>query len=94
VCLVKVLQNPGHESPTETIRVLGPHVGCGPTSVSCGCPCYFLEYIYFLIGLSHCGAHVTLTGGRGGGFPMSEYIHRYCKPEAERHKGKVAIRGV
>jgi hypothetical protein len=53
-----------------------------------------IEDIYFLTGLSHRGAHVTLTGGRGGGLPMSEYIHRYCEPEAERCKGKVAIRGV
>jgi hypothetical protein len=53
-----------------------------------------IEDIYFLTGLSHRGAHVTLTGGRGGGLPMSEYIHRHCEPEAERRKGKVAIRGV
>jgi len=25
---------------------------------------------------------------------MSEYIRRHCEPEAERHKGKVAVRGV
>jgi len=25
---------------------------------------------------------------------MSEYIRRYCEPEVERRKGKVAIRGV
>ena len=25
---------------------------------------------------------------------MSEYIKHYCEPEAERRKGKVAIRGV
>ena len=37
---------------------------------------------------------MTLTGGQGGGFPMSEYIHRHCEPKAERNKGKVAIRGV
>jgi hypothetical protein len=53
-----------------------------------------IEDIYFLMGLSHHGSHVTLTGGRGGGLPMSEYLHRYCDPEAERHKGKVSIRGV
>jgi hypothetical protein len=53
-----------------------------------------IEDIYFLMGLSHRGAHVTLTGGQGGGFPMSKYIHRHCEPEAERCKGKVAIRGV
>ena len=53
-----------------------------------------IEDIYFLIGLSCHGAQVTLTGGRGDKFPMSEYIRRYCKPEAEWHKDKVAIRGV
>jgi hypothetical protein len=51
-----------------------------------------IEYIYFLIGLSHRGAHVTLTGARGGGMSMSEYICRYCEPDVERRKGKVAIR--
>jgi hypothetical protein len=53
-----------------------------------------IEGIYFLTGLSHRGAHVTLIGGRGGGFLMSEYIHLHCEPKAERRKGKVAIRGV
>ena len=53
-----------------------------------------IEDIYFLKGLSLRGAHVTLTGGRGGGLPMSEYIRRHCEPDAERHKCKVAIRGV
>jgi hypothetical protein len=53
-----------------------------------------IEDIYFLTGLSRRGSHVTLTGGRGGGLPMSEYVHRYCDPEAERRKGKVSIRGV
>jgi hypothetical protein len=53
-----------------------------------------IEYIYFLMGLSHRGAHATLTGGRGGGLSMSEYIHQYYEPEAKRRKGKVAIRGV
>jgi hypothetical protein len=53
-----------------------------------------IEDIYFLMRLSCPGSSVTLTGGRGGGLPMSEYIHRYCDLEAERRKGKVAIRGV
>jgi hypothetical protein len=53
-----------------------------------------IEDIYFLTRLSHCGACVTLMGGLGGGFPMSEYIHQHCEPDVERHKGKVAIRGV
>jgi hypothetical protein len=53
-----------------------------------------IEDIYFLMGLSRRGAHVTLIGGRGGGLPMSEYIHRHCEPDAERSKGKVAIRDV
>ena len=50
-----------------------------------------IEDIYFLIGLSRRGACMTLTDGRGGGFPMSEYIHEHCEPGAERHKGKVEI---
>ena len=37
-----------------------------------------IEDIYFLTGLSHCGAQVTLIGGRGGGLSMSEYIRVYC----------------
>jgi hypothetical protein len=37
---------------------------------------------------------VTLTGGRGDGFLMSEYICRDYEPKVERCKGKVAIRGV
>ena len=50
-----------------------------------------IEDIYFLTGLSHRGACMTLTGGRGGGFPMSEYIREHCEPDAERRKGKVSI---
>ena len=50
-----------------------------------------IEDIYFLTGLSYHGACVTLTGGRGGGLPMSEYIYRHCEPDTERRKGKVAI---
>ena len=53
-----------------------------------------IEDIYFLMGLSRRGVQVTLTGGRGGGLSMSEYIRRYCEPEVERCKGKVVIRGV
>jgi hypothetical protein len=53
-----------------------------------------IEDIYLLTGLSHCGVHMNLMGGRCGGLPMSEYIRRHCDPDAERHKGKVAIRGV
>jgi hypothetical protein len=53
-----------------------------------------IKDIHILTGLSCRGAHVTLIGGRGGGLLMSEYIHRYCEPEAKRCKGKVAIRGV
>jgi hypothetical protein len=44
--------------------------------------------------LSWWGYHVSLTGGRGGGLPMSEYFRLHCVPEAERKKGKVAIWGV
>jgi hypothetical protein len=53
-----------------------------------------IEDVYFLIGLSRHGYHTSLTGSRGGGLPMSEYLHQYCVPEAERRKGKVAILGV
>jgi hypothetical protein len=53
-----------------------------------------IEDIYFLMGLSHRGSHVTLTGSRGGGLPMNEYIRQYYVPEAKRHSGKVAIRDV
>ena len=53
-----------------------------------------IEDIYFLTRFSSHGARVTLTGGRSGGFPMSEYIHRHCEPDAKRRKGKVAIRCV
>ena len=34
-----------------------------------------IEDIYFLTGLSQRGSHATLTRGRGGGLPMSEYVH-------------------
>jgi hypothetical protein len=53
-----------------------------------------IEDIYFLTGLSRRGYHVSLTGSRGGGLPMSEYCRLHCVPEAERKKGKVAIWGV
>ena len=53
-----------------------------------------IEDIYFLTGLSRCGYHATLTGGKGDELPMSEYCHQYCVPEEERSKGKVAIWGV
>jgi hypothetical protein len=53
-----------------------------------------IEDIYFLMGLSRRGSRVTLTGSRGGGLPMNEYIRQYCVPEAERRSGKVAIRDV
>ena len=53
-----------------------------------------IEDIYFRTGFSQCGSHVTLTRGRGGGLPMSEYVCQYCVPEAERSKGKVTIWGV
>ena len=53
-----------------------------------------IEDIYFLTRLSWHGHYVILTGGRGGGLPMSEYCRLHCVPEAERKKGKVAIWGV
>lgn len=53
-----------------------------------------MEDIYFLTGLSRRGYHATLTEGRGDRLPMSEYVHQYCVPKAERIKDKVAIWGV
>jgi hypothetical protein len=53
-----------------------------------------IEDIYFLTGLSRRGYHVSLTGNRGGGSPMSEYCSLHYVPEAERKKGKVVIWGV
>jgi hypothetical protein len=53
-----------------------------------------IEDIYFLTGLSRRRHYVSLTGGRGGGLPMSEYYRLHCVPEAERKKGKVVIWGV
>jgi hypothetical protein len=50
-----------------------------------------IEDIYFLTWLSHRGVRVSLIGDRGGGFPMSEYIHWHCELNAERCKGKAAI---
>jgi hypothetical protein len=50
-----------------------------------------IEDIYILTGLSRCGAWVSLTGGRGGGFPMREYIRRHCESDAKRRKVKVSI---
>jgi hypothetical protein len=35
-----------------------------------------------------------MTGGRGGGMPMSEYYRLHCVLEVERKKGKVVIWGV
>jgi hypothetical protein len=52
-----------------------------------------IEDIYFLMGFSQCGSHESLTRGRGGGLPMSEYVRSHCVPEAERRKGKVFIWG-
>jgi len=53
-----------------------------------------IEDIYFLTGLSWRDHYVSLTGGRGGGLPMSVHCHLHCVPEVERKKGKVAIWGV
>jgi hypothetical protein len=53
-----------------------------------------IEDIYFLIGLSRRGSHVSLSGSRRGGLKMSEYCREYYVPEVERQKGKVAIWGV
>jgi len=36
---IKILQDPGHESPVGTVGIFGLNVGCGPTSIPCGCSC-------------------------------------------------------
>jgi hypothetical protein len=46
----------------------------------------YIEDIYFLTGLSQHGYHMSLTGSRGGGLPMSEYCRLHCVFEAERKK--------
>ena len=53
-----------------------------------------IEDIYFLTGLSRRGYYVSLTGSKGGGLLMSEYLRLHCVSEAERKKGKVVIWGV
>jgi hypothetical protein len=53
----------------------------------------YIKDIYFLMGLSRHGSNVTLTGDRGSGLPMSEYVCRHCDPEAKRCKGKFTIMG-
>jgi hypothetical protein len=53
-----------------------------------------IEEICFLTGLSRHGYHVSLTGSRDGGLPMSEYYCIHCVPEVGRKKGKVDIWGV
>jgi hypothetical protein len=53
-----------------------------------------IEDIYFLIGLSHYGSWVTLTGSRGGGEPMNYYISHHCVLGTKKHSGKVSIRDV
>jgi hypothetical protein len=53
-----------------------------------------IEDIYFLTELSWRGYHMSLTGSRGGGLPMSEYCRLHYVPEVERKKGKVVIWGV
>jgi hypothetical protein len=52
----------------------------------------YIEDIYFLTRLSRHGSCVTLTGIKGGGLSMNEYIWQYCVPEDERHNDKVTIR--
>jgi hypothetical protein len=54
----------------------------------------YIEDIYFLIGLSHCGSWVTLTCIRGGGEPMKYYISYHYVSRTEKHSSKVAIRDV
>ena len=37
-----------------------------------------VEDIYFLMGLSRQGSHVSLNGSRGGDVTTQEMIHCYC----------------
>ena len=53
-----------------------------------------IEDIYFLTELSCRGSQVTLTGSRGDGEPMNQYISAHCVPGTQKHSGKVTIRDV
>ena len=54
-----------------------------------------VEDIYFLTGLSRCGAPLSLSGFTHGGESMRDYIHRYCREGSQRSKdGKISIRDV
>jgi hypothetical protein len=35
---LEILQDSGHEGPTQVVGVPGPYVGCGPTVISRGSP--------------------------------------------------------
>ena len=91
----------GYENPSLDI-IVTKHCSIGGFPLEEACEHFFLNQsaisisivIYFLTGLSRRGSHVTLTGDRGCGLPMSEYVHRYCDPDSKRHKGKFAIRSV
>ena len=37
-----------------------------------------VEDVYFLMGLSRHGSHVSLNGSRGGDVTTQEMINRYC----------------
>jgi hypothetical protein len=53
-----------------------------------------IDKIYLLIGLSHCGARLSLSRGRGGGEPMDYYVTNHCSVGREKHSGKVPIKNV
>ena len=38
-----------------------------------------VEDIYVLIGLSRCGAPLSLSGSAHGGESVRDYIHRFCR---------------
>jgi hypothetical protein len=53
-----------------------------------------IDEIYFLMGLSHRGSLVSLTGSRGGGESMDYYVSHHCILCTEKHSGKVSNRDV
>ena len=50
--------------------------------------------IHFLMGLSHRGSRVSLSGRIGGGEPMDYYVAHHYVPGTENHSGKFSIRDV
>ena len=53
-----------------------------------------VEDIYFLMGLSKRGAHISLTGSRGGDVTTQELINRYCVASTRLSGKKIPIKAV